>query len=691
MMPVRYKALLVGVHELSADPDNLRPLHGPPHDVPALRAALSNRGAGLIAADDIVSVMNPTKAQAEHVIHGFFSAGQRDDVLLFYFSGHGRLTRENKLFLCATDTATLRLPITGIAATTLRDCMEASDAQTLVVILDCCHSGAFRGGLVPGDVLGGRGTFFLASARAQQLADDGDGHGPSPFTAAIVHALQDAATDLDGDGVITFDDVYRVAYARLAPMKQFPQRSTGEGMIALARSPAGPRPLAVTPAEPVAIAGPRAWPRATPGSFYAGAAGGGAPVAPSAPGASGSVLHLVHEMQVRLLAGYAGDAIVQAAAAARVALAVITGRISDPSLSLADLLEDLRRTGKTELVVDARWLDQRRAAAATVTGQVHEELDDDARRASEIALRLARDAGLITEAEVTACQRSAAWQASRPASSALLRLDRASHRKALDDLLESPRRVLVLLVHGEVGQGHDHFGEVMTWRLRSGRNGRWREVVVNWPPPSRSLGSRLAMLFEELAGALGVALTLSADDPTTPGGARAWRTALAPVFAAIDAHRGRLLVRHVLRWLGTGGGGDDALVDAYVRAIWAEVAARAGERVVVGLDLRRIEHGGMPLSRAWRTSRAELAAVRAITAVLDRLDMPHGGTCIALPELTSVAISDLVDWLRVDGGRKRDAAETEADALVSSTRGGRFDLIVERLTALHLDRQRASK
>jgi hypothetical protein len=199
------------------------------------------------------------------------------------------------------------------------------------------------------------------------------------------------------------------------------------------------------------------------------------------------------------------------------------------------------------------------------------------------------------------------------------------------------------------------------------------------------------MLLEELATALGVPLAIPAGDPTTADGARAWQAALAPVHAAIDAQRERLLIRHALRWLGTGTGGDDALVERYVRAVWTDVAARSGERVVVGLDLRRIEHAGLPLCKAWRAARSELAAVRAITATLDRLDLRHGGMCVALPELTSVAVSDLIDWLRVDGGRKRDDAETEADALVSSTRGGRFDLLVERLTALHLDRQRTSK
>jgi hypothetical protein len=298
-------------------------------------------------------------------------------------------------------------------------------------------------------------------------------------------------------------------------------------------------------------------------------------------------------------------------------------------------------------------------------------------------------ARIITTDETETSRRTAAWHASQPTSSALLRLDRARHRQVVDDLLDRPRRVSILLVHGEVGQGHDHFGEVVAWRLRKGDRGRWRELEVPWPAPSHALGIRLAMVFEALADALAIDLRAPTADPSTPRGAQAWRDAMAPVLAAIDAQREQLRIRHVLRALDSGRGGDAAVVDGYLRAVWTQLAARAGRRIVVELDLRRTEHSGSVLSKAWWTSRADLATIRAITAVLDRLDMQHSGVCVTLPELTSIPVADLIEWLHLDGGRKRDAAKAEADALVSSTRGGRFELIVERLTALHLDHPRS--
>lgn len=254
----QYRALLVGVSEFPKDPASLLPLGGPAHDVPAVRAALTAAETGLFDVENVRAVSGPTRAELEHALFEFFSSGKRDDVLLFYYSGHGRLTAEGNLFLCAGDTVASRLPVSGISAAFLRQCMDDSPTQTFVVVLDCCHSGAFKGGHV--ETLKGQGTFILSSSRARQLTNDGDGTGPSPFTAAFVEALTTAETDSDRDGRITFDDVYLRAYERLKHLKQYPQRVQGEGTVMLARArhdvPAArppspvPEPLPIAPEPP---------------------------------------------------------------------------------------------------------------------------------------------------------------------------------------------------------------------------------------------------------------------------------------------------------------------------------------------------------------------------------------------------------------------------------------------------------
>lgn len=255
----QYRALLVGVSEFPKDPANLLPLGGPVHDVPAVHAALTAPGTGLFDSKNVVAWSNPTRVELETALFDFFRAGQRDDVLLVYYSGHGRLSGDNRLFLSTVDTDTSRLPVSAIPSTFLRDCMDGSAAQIFVVILDCCHSGAFRGGSQV-EALHGRGTFVMSSSRARQLANDGDGKSPSPFTAAFVEALTTPDTDTDHDGQITFDDVYERAYARLAARNQHPQRSTGEGSVTLALSRPGVRPT-LTPTATIPESDHRAFVR----------------------------------------------------------------------------------------------------------------------------------------------------------------------------------------------------------------------------------------------------------------------------------------------------------------------------------------------------------------------------------------------------------------------------------------------
>lgn len=396
-----------------------------------------------------------------------------------------------------------------------------------------------------------------------------------------------------------------------------------------------------------------------------------------------SVRELVKDMHVRLLAGYAADAVVRAAVVAEAVLKHALGKPPDAKGMLGELIGEAAR-GKHELgealLKDMNWLNRQRIEAVHFTGQVRNELLDDARRAVELMTDAAARLGLIAEAELSQLRHEAEWAACEPASTAVLRLDRAEHRKSLDDLLGTPRRLLVVLVHGEIGQGHDHFGEVTWWRLRAVPKGQWRERKIEWPAPSKSVGMRFGFLVEGLASAIGARF-----EPPQADDEAAWTAAIAPLVAALDAQRERLLLRHVIGWLDDG---DAELVARYVRLLWSPLAVRRGERVIVELEVRRVEAGGVPLGKQWRMSRTEKRVASAIAAQLDEIEMPQQGHCAALAELGSVTAKDLADWLRAERGRPKSAAEVEATQLVATTRGGRFDLVVQRLSALQLDRER---
>jgi hypothetical protein len=399
------------------------------------------------------------------------------------------------------------------------------------------------------------------------------------------------------------------------------------------------------------------------------------------------VTDLVRETYVRVLAGYPTDAVLRASVLAEALLKHVLGKPADAKSMFGDLIGEASRGARdqlgSELLSELNWLNKLRIEAAHYTGNPRGGLVEDAQRAADLVTTAAIRFGLIDEAAAREARRAAEWQASEPASTTLLRLDRAPQRRGLDDLLALSRRVLVMLIHGEVGQGHDHFAQVATWRTRAVPKGQWREVRIDWPAPSRSVGTRLAFLLEGLATAARAPFAPPAIDPATPDGEQAWSRALEPTFAALDRARDRLYLRHVLGWLDDG---DVELVARYVRASWSRLAERSGERLVCSLELRRAERGGIPLSRGWRTSRAEQRIAKAIAAGLEDQAMPQSGHCAAIPELTSVSPSDLADWLRAERQLARSAALAEAHQLVTMTRGGRFDLVVQRLASLNLDR-----
>ena len=86
-----YRALLIGNSTYPADEHNLQPLKGPVKDIAALNRALVDRSAGLFADVDVTLLPEATSARVIRALGRFFDSADRDDVLLLYFSGHGKL------------------------------------------------------------------------------------------------------------------------------------------------------------------------------------------------------------------------------------------------------------------------------------------------------------------------------------------------------------------------------------------------------------------------------------------------------------------------------------------------------------------------------------------------------------------------------------------------------------------------
>jgi len=131
-------ALLVASHRYT-DPGLAR-LASPAKDVEALRGVL---GDPAIGGFDVQTSVNRPSHEVARTVEAFFADRGRDDLLLFYFTGHGLKDDRGRLFFAMKNTERRYVGATALAATFLHDVMERSRSRCNILLLDCCYSGAF--------------------------------------------------------------------------------------------------------------------------------------------------------------------------------------------------------------------------------------------------------------------------------------------------------------------------------------------------------------------------------------------------------------------------------------------------------------------------------------------------------------------------------------------------------------------
>ena len=230
-----YRALLVCNSTYPADPGNLIELRGARVDGLHMWNALTDASYGLFLAGDVEVLFERTSKEIVSEVEEFFQAATRQDTVLLYFSGHGRRYRQ-ELYLCARDTISRKLASSAVSTHQLKTIIESCLADVVVVVLDCCFSGSYKGSEELGSALAGAGTFVLASSRANELSADSDStRSPSPFTETITLGLRGAA-DNGNSCAIDLDNLYDYVYESVSRSSPVPQRKfDGSGSIIIAR------------------------------------------------------------------------------------------------------------------------------------------------------------------------------------------------------------------------------------------------------------------------------------------------------------------------------------------------------------------------------------------------------------------------------------------------------------------------
>lgn len=205
------KALIVGINEYPT-----APLAGCVNDANKIYDVLSKNedGSPNFHCKKLIGHTKITRPLLRTQLEELFS--DEVDVALFYFSGHGYLNDTGGI-LVTQDAIDGDL---GVSMQELLTLAKNPRAHEVVIILDCCYSGACGTiSAVGNDIaLLREGVSVLTASRSYQPSMESDGNGV--FTSLIYAALSGGAADVIGN--VTIPSIYAYADQILGPWDQRP-------------------------------------------------------------------------------------------------------------------------------------------------------------------------------------------------------------------------------------------------------------------------------------------------------------------------------------------------------------------------------------------------------------------------------------------------------------------------------------
>ncbi len=213
-MSGRRFAILIASSRFPNEP-GLPPLQFPENDADGLSEVLRSEERGHF--DDVVVLKNEHSQEVIHQIDRFLAEARKDDLVLIYYSGHGKLDRGH-LYLSTTNTQIRYLRSTSIPIETIKNLTESSLSNKKVIFLDCCYSGA-AGGTFTGSKGGvddqlrmmseGYGTYLMTASTSVQVAEERPEDQYGVFTKHIIGGIRSGEADRNNDGFITMDELYQ--------------------------------------------------------------------------------------------------------------------------------------------------------------------------------------------------------------------------------------------------------------------------------------------------------------------------------------------------------------------------------------------------------------------------------------------------------------------------------------------------
>lgn len=206
-------AVLVGCGTFRNEP-GLTALRCPPNDVRGLSAVLRAADAG--GFDEVHELVDEPCQTVRVRLNQVFRKAGSDDVVLVYFSGHGKLDVNGGLSLVANDTQIETLESTSVAMADVFRYIHNSSSRQVILILDCCYSGAAGAEIARGDprealavaAKDQSGIFMITASGENQVAQERMQDDFGLFTKHLIAGIESGAADEDRDGAITIDELY---------------------------------------------------------------------------------------------------------------------------------------------------------------------------------------------------------------------------------------------------------------------------------------------------------------------------------------------------------------------------------------------------------------------------------------------------------------------------------------------------
>lgn len=199
--------LFVGVN--SYIDSQITDLHVCVNDVTSVSDIFQCKSAEVTLHSDNTSELLPTRNNILASLLKISRLANKDDLVLFYFSGHG-IAEGGQSYLLPQDVVLPILKYTALSLREVREVMENSHARAKVIIIDACHSGAIIGKSVNAMTPefqkhvfeDAEGFVILASCKQGEKSWEWPQESKSVFTYYLLEALSGKA-DVHQKGFIT--------------------------------------------------------------------------------------------------------------------------------------------------------------------------------------------------------------------------------------------------------------------------------------------------------------------------------------------------------------------------------------------------------------------------------------------------------------------------------------------------------